>query len=168
MTFAAQAFPPLELSSTFFLTNSYFSLQVSTCTHWQWSIDIMEAFSPPVELHSAPTLHSRRHPPPYPLFRIFPFVMQDIERGLHTSCSESQHPVIVTEQPVTGRALSGAGSLAQKVQGKLLGVSQELYKGFRRPRLLKEPPNFKPSLHEAFHRSCESLPAGFLCSITIS
>jgi hypothetical protein len=142
---------------------------VSTFIHWQWSIDIMEAFSPPVELHSIPTLtHSRRHPPSCPLFQTFPFMMQDIERGLETSSSGSQHPVIVTEQPVSERAQSGAGSLAQKVEGKLLGVSQELYKGFRPPRLLKEAPNFKQSLHAAFHRSCESLLAGFLCSITMS
>lgn len=149
MTFAAQAFPSPR-TAHFVLFDQFVLLAL-------------------VELHSIPTLtHSRRHPPSCPLFQTFPFMMQDIERGLETSSSGSQHPVIVTEQPVSERAQSGAGSLAQKVEGKLLGVSQELYKGFRPPRLLKEAPNFKQSLHAAFHRSWWNIllifvPVSFVC-----
>ena len=152
MTFAA--FPPLELSSSFFLITLSFWLHVSTCTPG-WSIDTMEAFSPPVEQHGVPTLTHT-----LPLALIFPLMMQDIEPGLDTSesSSESQHPVIKTRQTVLERMLSGVRSFAQKVKQKLLGASQDLCKGFRRPRLIKEAPNLKQSIRAVLCWSCESLP----------
>lgn len=96
-------------------------------------------------------------------------MMQDIERGLDTSSSVSRHPVITKEQTleqtVSERTQSSAGSFAQKVKQKLLGVLQDLRKGFRRPKLFKEAPNLKQSIRAVFYRSREFLAAGCLSSV---
>ena len=90
-------------------------------------------------------------------------MMEVIVHRLDTSNSGSQHPVTVMEQPVTLRTQSRVALLVQKLKQKL----EELCKGYRRPRLLKDAPNYKQSIRAALilNRSCESLPAGCLSSI---
>ena len=87
--------------------------------------------------------------------------------SLDTSSSGTQHPVMVTEQPATQRTQSRVGSLVQKLKRKMLDLSLQLRKDFKRPRLFNDAPNGRQSFRAALNlnRSCESLPAGCLLSI---
>ena len=126
----------------------------------------MEAFSRPARLHRI--AHPRHHLPLFvSLIQDFLSVTEVAVHRLDTSSSGSQHPVMVTEQPVTQRTQTMVVSLARKLKWKLLDVSQGLCKDFRRPRLLKEAPSHRQSIRAALNlnRSCESLPAGCISSI---
>ncbi|KAH9061849.1 calcium/proton exchanger [Lactarius deliciosus] len=72
--------------------------------------------------------------------------MPDLVRRLRQSSSEEQLLARGTAQPISEQTHSGAGSLAQKLKRKILGISTNLPEQFRPPKRFKEAPSLTESL----------------------